>query len=819
MPGKNTISRIFTTALIIAAASAAFSGTRQVQNSEQPYGFDEMKIIKLDWGLSNLITSDINGDGLKDILAVNNKRARIEALIQENDHSPENKLLTIETEETDINDLAAGMPGGFRSETIAVSQKIFSLVSGDFNSDSMTDLAFYGEPRGLYIMTQKAPDETASEKDGILWHKIKKIDIDDGQPISNGLISDDINNDSRDDLILAGSRSIYVICQKDGAPAPPVKYPTGSQLLGIRTGDLNGDGIKDLLIICSDNEKPVYARFGTENGQLGPEMHFSIDKPWALHTKNIDSSREEEILTIDSVSGRFSCYKLEKDRQKDPEWPILYYPVESAASDRTRDLLTTDINSDGYEDIVISNPASAEIIFYAQRPGLGLARPVRFPAFSAVKSLSAAPVMHKDKNVPQIAMLSTKEKVIGLCRFENERITFPEAIQITGEPVGMQLADIDSSGSTDCIYIAKDVNDTKFMRIIYDLNSSQESRAGTGKPSKGFLFGLDSGADKKTTLHSDLILPGLNTDPEGIKVLDIDQDGMLDIIIFISYQPPIIIRQKDKYVFEQVDPAASHASLIKDASAYSVSTADIDGKSGLEILLAYKNFARSLVFNEANQWNIIDQYNARYTENNIFTVAAFNIADEEKSPDIFLLDGSRGQLQILKAARDRTYRFSRELSVGTWNPAPKLKMLYAPLTGNDTRSILLFDSEKFAIITPPDENNPPAHLERLFNYEVQIKDGAFGNMAVGDINSDGKTDVIMVEFVNNHIEILTFDSELKPLASMRFKIFQEKSYREADGKNRSRVEPRELEIADVTGDGKNDLVTLIHDRIIIYPQD
>lgn len=33
------------------------------------------------------------------------------------------------------------------------------------------------------------------------------------------------------------------------------------------------------------------------------------------------------------------------------------------------------------------------------------------------------------------------------------------------------------------------------------------------------------------------------------------------------------------------------------------------------------------------------------------------------------------------------------------------------------------------------------------------------------------------------------------------------------------VEPSELAIADVTGDGKNDIVTITHDRIIIYPQD
>ena len=53
---------------------------------------------------------------------------------------------------------------------------------------------------------------------------------------------------------------------------------------------------------------------------------------------------------------------------------------------------------------------------------------------------------------------------------------------------------------------------------------------------------------------------------------------------------------------------------------------------------------------------------------------------------------------------------------------------------------------------------------------------------------------------------------------MRFKVFEEKAYR---GKKSGQinVEPRELKIADVTGDRKNDLVTVIHDRIIIYPQD
>ena len=75
----------------------------------------------------------------------------------------------------------------------------------------------------------------------------------------------------------------------------------------------------------------------------------------------------------------------------------------------------------------------------------------------------------------------------------------------------------------------------------------------------------------------------------------------------------------------------------------------------------------------------------------------------------------------------------------------------------------------------------------------------------------------MVEYKNNHIEILALDEENKPTVAMRFKLFEKKSFRNKKGK--VNVEPRELKIEDVTGDGKNDLVTVIHDRIIIYPQD
>jgi hypothetical protein len=90
---------------------------------------------------------------------------------------------------------------------------------------------------------------------------------------------------------------------------------------------------------------------------------------------------------------------------------------------------------------------------------------------------------------------------------------------------------------------------------------------------------------------------------------------------------------------------------------------------------------------------------------------------------------------------------------------------------------------------------------------------------MGDINSDDRADIIMVEYKRNHFEILALDSQMKPIPAMRFKIFEQKSYQQGKSPGKPGGEPRELKIADVTGDGKDDLVTVIHDRIIIYPQD
>jgi hypothetical protein len=778
---------------------------QQKQDVNQPdtnglgeyYGFGEMEIIKLDYGIQSLQIADFDGDGRNDIAVANNRKAAIEILLQKDSIGPQDQDVAVDPNDIDINALIG--PSRFTRQTVPVSQRIYSMVAGDLNGDGLIDLAYYGEPRGLYVLLQK-PRQEGSKSKVLSWQPRKRINIDDALANENALVCEDIDNDGKKDLIVVGRDAIYVVLQKkDGTLGEPVKYPSTARIIGVEVGDLNGDGINDLLIVTDDTERPIHVRLGQKNNQLGPEIRLLSELPLALELANIDGKAGQEIVAIDAISRRLTCYKFaarlsspkSSDGSQDDDWPVLFYPLAAGQGSEKRDLVIGDFDGDGLSDVVVSDPGAAEIIWYKQVAGVGLAEPARFPSLAEADALSAADIDSDGKS--ELGVLSIKEKTIGISKFEAGRLTFPKAVDLTGEPRAMELTDIDGDKSADCVYISRSQSDVRSLRIIYNVAK----------------------ADANDALAVEL--PQLATNPQAIKVIDVDHDGLKDVLIFVKYELPILVRQTQKRKFEVVDSPKAQTSLIKEATLRSISTADIDGRD--ELLVAQNNFARSMTFANG-EWTVLDQYNAKGAENSISAVAAakMKVDGAKDSKAILLLDGQKGRLQILTPGTDKTYRFDKELDVGSWNPAGGIKMMLASLTGGGPADIVLFDGEKFAIVVPPGGKTNRYQLEQKFTYETKIKDGAYGNLATGDINGDKRVDIVLVEYKHNHIEILALDSAGKPIPAMRFKTFEDKTYRESRPQAPI-VEPRQMKVADVTSDGKADLVTIIHDRIIIYPQD
>ena len=107
-------------------------------------------------------------------------------------------------------------------------------------------------------------------------------------------------------------------------------------------------------------------------------------------------------------------------------------------------------------------------------------------------------------------------------------------------------------------------------------------------------------------------------------------------------------------------------------------------------------------------------------------------------------------------------------------------------------------------------------LTELDGYETPIKDGYLNDVVSGDLNNDGRKDLVFLETAKNYLDLVIFDAHHKLIPANRWQVFEERTFR---SRRNDLPEPREAAVVDVTGDGKNDLIVLVHDRILVYPQE
>ncbi|MBU6402528.1 MAG: hypothetical protein KGS61_19585, partial [Verrucomicrobia bacterium] len=113
-------------------------------------------------------------------------------------------------------------------------------------------------------------------------------------------------------------------------------------------------------------------------------------------------------------------------------------------------------------------------------------------------------------------------------------------------------------------------------------------------------------------------------------------------------------------------------------------------------------------------------------------------------------------------------------------------------------------------------SGPVWDLTELDHYETPIKDGYLHDVISGDLNHDGIKDLVFLETAKNYLDIVAFEPPRRLVPADRWQVFEERTFR---GRRSDLPEPREALVADLTGDHKNDLAVIVHDRILLYPQE
>jgi hypothetical protein len=106
-------------------------------------------------------------------------------------------------------------------------------------------------------------------------------------------------------------------------------------------------------------------------------------------------------------------------------------------------------------------------------------------------------------------------------------------------------------------------------------------------------------------------------------------------------------------------------------------------------------------------------------------------------------------------------------------------------------------------------------LKPIASYESTRTEAHLADLAAGDLNADGRPDLVLTDIGEHFIEIITFVPPDDLEHALAFRIFERKTFRDTG----ALVEPRDLAVGDVDGDHRDDLVLIVHDRVLVYRQD
>jgi hypothetical protein len=776
---KNLITRFRTAAL--AAAVACFAFCSKAESPTNRFGFTGPEIFPIDNQIGLLRSADLNGDGLNDLIVVNNSRSKIDLLYNQtgctNCTNGANLRITGKQE---LNELPPD--ARFRIESIASEKRISSLVVADLNGDGKPDIAYYGEPKELVVQYNQGTNG---------WSAPKRWAIDDGQISPNALVAGDLNGDHRTDLVLLGETQIYFFKQKpDHTLGEPEKIPYSGAVKAIQVLDIDGDGRSDLMLVNWESPTPFRFRLQSDVGQLGPEIYFTLPPIRSYWADNLEANEKTQIITIAQNSGRAQVSEFTRKPAEDlsgafKQGQFQVLPLNK--SDKTRrGMLWADINGDKLPDLLVAEPESGQITVFMQKPDGSLEAPKTFPTFTGVSDLAVADWDGSGK--PTLFLLSGDERQIGMTHLDAKGgLPFPTLIPIEGKPLSMAVGTLQPKGKPTLAVIVD--NDGRRSLIT----RTADGKGRTQKLSENF-----------------------KSNPTSLTFHDVNQDGLTDLVVLIPYEKIKVLLQVPDKDFDEEDIAPPGGSVEEPW----LSSADVDGDGKPELLLAQKNFLRAVVLkqeeaaqNSTNRggwvFSVKEQINGAGSNSRLVGAAALPNGTNAVN-SIFLLDAERKVLTLCE--RD---------SAGVWQVVRNVSLPYTAfnslrainLGGPDLNTVAFMGKDAMAWM--PLQGKVWEFTE-LDGYETPIKDGHLNDVVSGDLDNDGRKDLVFLETAKNYLDLVIFDANRKLVPANRWQVFEERTFR---SRRSDLPEPREALVTDVTGDGKNDLVVLVHDRILVYPQE
>jgi hypothetical protein len=334
---------------------------------------------------TSTVVSDVNGDGKPDLIVANTNSSTIGVLLGNGDGTfqaqrtfatgnfptsivgvdlnGDGKADLVVVDQSGVAVLLGNGNGTFQGQqTFATGPTPASMALGDFNGDGKLDLAvansgnntvgvLLGNGNGTFEAQQTFATGTSPE------------DVAVG----------DFNGDGKPDVVTANSKGPVSILLGNGngtfqAQQTLNVVPYASALA---VADFNGDGRPDLAIAAPENNAVLVLLLNTNTSSHAPQTFAASRGPFEMAVADLNGDGKPDIVLATSYYGKFGLYVprysvnvlLSNGNgtfQTGQTFSLAAAPHSYTATDTS--LTVTDINSDGKPDIVIANSALVDIL-------------------------------------------------------------------------------------------------------------------------------------------------------------------------------------------------------------------------------------------------------------------------------------------------------------------------------------------------------------------------------------------------------------------------------------------------------------------------